>query len=228
LLEYNKDLALRFPNDLKDAVKIPNATSLYRQLLSNAEDKSITILTVGPLTNIYHLMRSEGDSVSSLTGRELINKKVKRLITAGGRLPEGSSYNFWMAPDKAEFVINQWPVEYWFIPNQLGDSVLTGTELIEKTPVENPVRMAYSLYRAAHPDRVFRPSWDQMGVLIAARGKSGLFKVHTSGGVTAAAHKIKWKPAPDKNHVWYQNDSSPEERRNVIEPLMIQPPKKRP
>jgi inosine-uridine nucleoside N-ribohydrolase len=224
LKTYNQDLAMRFPNDLKHAVYAPGTVALYRKLLAKESDKSVTILTVGPLTNLYHLLQSKGDSISSLTGIELIKKKVKHLITAGGRLPEGSSYNFWMAPEKTEYVITHWPTEHWFVPNQLGDSVLTGVGLLKKTSVENPVRMAYSLYRAAHPTWPFRPSWDQMAVLVAVRPNSGMFSTETKGCVTVVGDKLKWTNDKDCDHVWFRTATSSESRRALIEDLMTQGP----
>jgi inosine-uridine nucleoside N-ribohydrolase len=224
LAVYNEALAKRFPNDLKDAKYAPNSVTLYRQLLASAKDTSVIILTVGPLTNIYHLMKSMPDTISALKGMDLIRKKVKRLITAGGQLPKGSSYNFRIAPEKSEYVINNWPVEYWFVPNALGDDVFTGPVMMANTAVDNPVRVAYALYRSAHPGWEFRPSWDQMGVLIAARGESELFKIDKTGRVEASKHYITWNSTRDKDHVWFQNNSSVEERRKVVEDLMMKTP----
>lgn len=223
---YNKALALRFPNDLKDGNNAPNSVALYRQLLENEKDNSVVILTVGPLTNLFHLMQSQPDAISTADGMDLIRKKVKLLITAGGRLPQGSSYNFRLAPEKSEYVINNWPTEYWFVPNDLGDSVLTGREMIAHTTSDNPVHEAYRLYSLAHPGWQFRPSWDQMGVLIAARRESGLFKSDTSGSVTASKAIIQWTSGLYKNHRWFQNNATVEQRRKVVEDLMMQPPKK--
>ena len=224
LLVYNKDLALRFPNSLKDAKYAPNSVTLYRQLLKNAADGSVVILTVGPLTNLYHLMRSPADNISSLNGMALIRKKVKRIVIAGGKLPDGTSYNFRLAPQKSEYVINNWPTEVWFAPNELGDNVLTGKEMMSKSTPTNPVHEAYRLYRNAHPGWQFRPSWDQMGVLVAVRGKAGLFKTHGYGGVRANDAWIRWHASPDKSHLWYQNNSSIEYRRKIVEDLMMKAP----
>lgn len=226
LKTYNHDLASRFPNDLKHAVNAPNAVALYRKLLANENDASVTILTIGPLTNLYHLLQSQGDSISSLTGVELVTKKVKRLVTAGGRLPEGSSYNFWMAPEKTEYVVAHWPTEHWFVPNQLGDSVLTGEGLLKKTTLENPVRMAYSLYRSAHPTWPFRPSWDQMAVLVAVRSASGMFSTETRGRVTVIGDKLKWIKDKDREHAWFRTATTPASRITLIEDLMTQAPSK--
>ena len=220
---YNRDLALRFPNSLKDAKYAPNSVTLYRQLLKAAPDRSVVIVTIGPLTNLYHLMISRADNIIGLSGMELIRRKVKRIVVAGGKLPDGTSYNFRVAPDKTEHVINNWPTEIWFAPNDLGDNVLTGKEMMSKTTRTNPVHEAYRLYRNFYPSWQFRPSWDQMGVLIAVRGKAGLFKTLTYGSVKAYNAWIRWTSI-DKGHVWYQNNSTIDYRRRVVEALMIQPP----
>jgi len=221
---YNKALTAKFPNDLKHAYYTPNALTLYRKLLANQPDTSVVVLTVGPLTNLYHLMKSTGDEFSSLDGMELIRKKVKRFIMAGGKLPHGSSYNFRLSPEKSEYVINNWPTEHWLVPNELGDSVFTGVEMLSKTSAANPIHVAYDLYRKAHPGWEFRPSWDQMAVYIAARPDDPLFKVNTFGSVIAEKHLIRWTSVPDKNHIWFQNNSTRDERRRVIETLMSHQP----
>ncbi len=221
LLVYNKALATQFPNDLEHARNAPNAVDLYRQLLAGEPDESVVILTVGPLTNLYHLMKSGPDAHSTLDGMELIRRKVKRFVMAGGNLPEGTSYNFRISPEKSEYVINNWPTEHWLVPNALGGDVMTGTELLQQTASDNPIHVAYALYRKAHPGWEFRPSWDQMGVYVAVRGVGDLFKTNTTGSVKAYRQTIKWSTSPDTNHVWFQNNASVEKRRRTIEGLMM-------
>ena len=222
---YNKALATQFPNDLKHASNTPNALDLYRKLLAGQPDNSVVIITVGPLTNLYHLMRSSGDQYSSLNGMDLIRKKVKRFIMAGGKLPEGTSYNFRVSPEKSEYVVDNWPTEHWLVPNELGDGVFTGPEMLSKTTKESPIHVAYSLYKTKYPTWEFRPSWDQMGVYIAARPNDRLFKTNTTGYVDGSNAYIIWKNSPDKNHVWFQSNSTREERRRVIEGLMMHTPR---
>ena len=224
-LVYNKALATTFPNDLKHANNAPKAVDLYRQLLAGQADNSVTIITVGPLINLYDLMKSGSDKHSSLNGLELIKKKVKRFVMAGGKLPNGTSYNFRLYPDKSEYVINNWPTEYWLVPNELGDNVLTGTELLSTISPTSPIHVAYTLYKKAHPTWEFRPSWDQIGVYIAARKNDPLFKLETTGSVSAVKENIKWNSSPDKEHIWFQVNSTIEQRRAAIEKLMMHQPK---
>jgi inosine-uridine nucleoside N-ribohydrolase len=221
---YNKALAAKFPNDLKHADNAPNAVDLYRKLLAQSPDRSVVIVTVGPLTNLYHLMKSRGDKYSTLNGAALIKKKVKHFIMAGGKLPSGTSYNFRISPEKSEYVINNWPTEYWVVPNELGDNVFTGTEMMTKTAVSNPIHFAYALYKKAHPGWQFRPSWDQMAVYIAARRNDPLFKINSYGMVKADNQYIKWVTQPNKNHFWFQSNSTKEQRRIAIEKLMMHQP----
>jgi inosine-uridine nucleoside N-ribohydrolase len=224
LLVYNKALATSFPNDLKHADNAPNAVELYRKLLAGQPDQSVVIITVGPLTNLYHLMRSRSDKYSGLNGSALIKKKVRHFIMAGGKLPYGTSYNFRLSPEKSEFVINNWPTERWLVPNELGDNVLTGSETLSRTPSTSPIHMAYSLYKKAHPGWQFRPSWDQMAVYIAARPNDRLFKINSLGSVSASGAYIRWSAMPNKNHFWFQSNASTEARRSVIEQLMMHQP----
>lgn len=224
-LVYNKALATTFPNDLKHSDNAPKAVDLYRQLLAAQPDNSVTIVTVGPLVNIYDLMKSGSDKHSSLNGMDLIKKKVKNFVMAGGKLPSGTSYNFRLYPDKTEFVVNNWPTEYWLVPNELGDDVLTGNELLASITPTNPVHVAYTLYKKAHPTWEFRPSWDQIGVYIAARKNDPLFRIESAGSVSAVKENIKWNTSPDKNHFWFQVNSTIEQRRAAIEKLMMHLPK---
>jgi hypothetical protein len=221
---YNEPIAKEFPNDLGHGKNAPDATVLYRQLLAKAPDASITILTVGPLINLQKLLNSPADSISSLNGRDLVKKKVKLLVTAGGVLPTGTSYNFTLHKSSAYEVINTWPTAYAFAPNELGGPILTGQRLIDESPKSNPIRRAYELFRKEHPTQPFRQSWDQAGVLVAVRGKAGLFKTQTNGSVSALeTGRINWV-GTDKNHIWYQSDSTIAERKTVIDSLMMKAP----
>lgn len=60
------------------------AWKLYRKLLSEADDNSISIVCTGFLTNLGLLIDSQPDEYSSLTGIELIQKKVRDLTVMGG------------------------------------------------------------------------------------------------------------------------------------------------
>ncbi|KAH6848162.1 Inosine/uridine-preferring nucleoside hydrolase domain-containing protein [Chaetomium sp. MPI-CAGE-AT-0009] len=84
---------------------------LYRKVLSEAADSSVTIVSIGFLDNLSALLNSTADSYSPLPGRSLVALKVAELVVMGGGYPSGRSWNFWGSPSgptAAAHVINTW------------------------------------------------------------------------------------------------------------------------
>jgi len=72
---------------LQDTLKTPNPVDLYRQILCEAQNGTVTIISIGFFDNLAGLLDSEADAYSNLTGRELIATKVKELVVMGGDYP---------------------------------------------------------------------------------------------------------------------------------------------
>ena len=75
---YTKSVVEQFSNDAIKNKKIWDAVSLYRKLLSNAENNSVVIIAVGLLSALRYLLESKPDDISQLNGNELVKKKVKK------------------------------------------------------------------------------------------------------------------------------------------------------
>src|SRR5688572_12735058 len=73
-----------YPHSIKMNSEAPDAISVYRKVLAKQPDKSVTIITVGFLTNLADLLRSAPDQHSTLDGRQLVEKKVKQLVSMAG------------------------------------------------------------------------------------------------------------------------------------------------
>ncbi|WP_210489270.1 carbohydrate-binding protein [Rufibacter aurantiacus] len=217
---YNQ-ISHNFPHDLSHA---PNATELYHKILSKQPDKSVVIASIGPLRNLDNLMLSSG-------GMDLIRRKVKRWVAAGGRISEdgstGTSFNYKMSGASTQRVINHWPGEVWFVPNQVGDNIATGNRLLAGKSNSNPVRKAYEIAKSRYDGPDFRPSWDQMGVLVAVRGLWGgkLTSVTTGQLRSDVGGNVSWKyPSathPDKNHHLIKLNASTSEMSTIIEKMMM-------
>ena len=91
-----------------------DAWVVYRRVLAAQPDHSVTIASIGMLTNLYLLFRrSEGDEYSPLSGIDLVAQKVKKVVYMDG------GYNFGCAAGyvgemsacdgNAEFVVENWP-----------------------------------------------------------------------------------------------------------------------
>src|SRR5690625_7325019 len=56
-------------------------------------DSSVTIVTVGFMSNLAELLKSRPDRYSPLSGRELVGKKVKQYVAMAGMFPQGREFN---------------------------------------------------------------------------------------------------------------------------------------
>ncbi|TJY56224.1 hypothetical protein E4T66_19890 [Sinimarinibacterium sp. CAU 1509] len=63
---------------------VPGSVELYRRLLAAEPGRSVTILTVGQLYNLKALLNSGPDEFSPLSGMQLVQAKVDRIIMMVG------------------------------------------------------------------------------------------------------------------------------------------------
>ena len=82
---YDKSVAEHFPHSFPDWRQVPDSVRLIRQKLEEAADGEITLVATGPLTTLGRLVLSGPDEVSPLSGKELIEKKIRRTVVMGGR-----------------------------------------------------------------------------------------------------------------------------------------------
>jgi inosine-uridine nucleoside N-ribohydrolase len=221
---YTLDLALDFPNDIEAA---PSAVDLYRQILAEQPDESVTIVTVGFLTNLAGLLASEPDEYSDLNGAELVEAKVGKLVTMGGHFPDSTEhpddreYNFALDPEATYSVIPDWPTPIVFSGFEIGWDMVTGSTLQDKTPADNPVRVAYELYTGGDG----RSSWDLTAVHFAIRGLDDVWLLCGPGkNQVFQDGRNVWDPETDQQHFYIINVIPKVEIEELLDDLLIQPP----
>ncbi|MFS4418764.1 nucleoside hydrolase [Maribacter sp. 2307ULW6-5] len=170
----------KYPHRLKSNDQALEAVALYRKVLSVHPDRSITILTVGFLTNLAALLDSAPDAYSPLSGHELVKKKVKQLICMAGRTPRKNAswieYNIKHDIAAAQSVFAKWDTPIIMSPFEVGREIRTGIPLINNEGINNsPVKDAYRIALTKDKNTVGRQSWDQTVVLVAARGIAPFF-----------------------------------------------------
>jgi inosine-uridine nucleoside N-ribohydrolase len=174
------------------------AVTLYRSLLANAPDSSVTICVIGTLNSLAQLLDSKADEISPLSGYELIESKVEKLVSmAVTDFPWGyEAFNWRMHFESAEHVLHNWPTP--IVVSSRGDDVLTGSKFCELAPPQHPVRVAYEKFLAGQTNN--RPSWDQIAVVTAVRPEeSGLYSL-------SKPHSIKLDVA-NKRHDWHEYET---------------------
>lgn len=125
------------------------------------------------------MLNSSADYFSTLSGRELVDQKVSKLVIMGGGYPSGYSFNFWGSnASLAAHVVNTWEGRMVFVGDDVGKHVKSGGLLISEGPEMDPVRMAYIYYSYYKP----RPSWDPLAVLYAIHGLGDFFSLGNDHG----------------------------------------------
>lgn len=215
---YNQQIAEEFPQDL-GVSGAWDAVELYRKILSEQEDSSVVIITVGFITNINDLLNSVPDSYSDLNGLELVEKKVKRWVCMGGGYPSsGGEFNFNQDAAATVFAVENWPKPILFSGFEIGVSIQTGAKLAE-TSESNPIRRAYEL--AGGYVGSTRSSWDQTAVLAAIRNPLLYWDLETTGYCHVFANgSNEWRSAPDKDHSYLISKLSDPEMVEIIDNLM--------
>lgn len=228
---YSKPIADHFSYKLKNK-DAADATLLYRQLLSKATDNSIVIVTVGPLMNIQNLIKSGADSNSPLTGKELIEKKVKEFVIMGGQFPEGQSeWNFnGEMPGVTQFVLGNITVPVTFSGYEIGVAIKTCE--VFNSLAKNSLLYIGMMYFSKHAPwmkdqykgRILNnATYDQTAVLYAVRNGIGTYWNRIDGGYCDAGEQgsNKWISGTVTNHSYLKLKMKPEEMALLIESIML-------
>ena len=179
--QWAQAIIAKYPHQMKSNSEAMEAVSLYRKILATQPDASVTIISVGFFTNLANLLGSTKDEYSSLSGQELIAKKVKQLVSMGAGLEkEGTSsheFNVYVDAIAARKVLTEWPTPILLSGAEIGKKIITGSNLIANDKIQNsPVKDAYS-GALAFDKTPGRNSWDQTAVLVAIKGYSPYFDV---------------------------------------------------
>lgn len=215
--DYASKLAIHFPNynnslhKEEDDITIPSTSTnettetktksletpleMYTRLLeSTQEPNSVTIISLGFLTNLATLLTSTNSSSSGSSGYSLVQSKVREIIIMGGTYPgPGWEFNFGEFPLATKTVLGNFPpnVQVTFSGFELGADVFSGKGLKQKKQCdddeedkaeekESPIRAAYEWYVGRCS--TLRESWDPITTLYGILGLKGVSLNSPLGG----------------------------------------------
>ena len=227
---FAKIISEEFPQNIGLGEDAPDAVALYREILNRQPDKSVVIVTVGYLSNLSNLLKSTPDDISSLTGVELVDQKVKHVVIMGGRYPYSQDPakwgNFKPDPDATTYVAKNWPTTIIFTGGgDFSRLFPTGKKTLNFEATSNPVSRAYQIYLKGTGQT--RHSADLIAVYIAVRGWEDFFKINTQGyNHIFEDGTLMWRLQPDNPRHQYINylkdEVSPEQVTEVFDNLIIQ------
>jgi len=223
---WTDTLIKNYPHAIKNNNEVPDAVDVYRQILAKQPDKSVTIITVGFLTNLANLLKSQPDKFSPLTGKQLVDKKVKSLVSMAGKFPSGREFNIYMDGPSAKYVYENWSTAVIFSGFEIGEKIKTGlplinNEVIQNSPVKDVFRISIPLDKN---DKEGRMSWDETAVFVAIAGSKPYYKL-TPGTIEIAADGSNtWKEKAG-NHFHLVEDRPTSEVQDIINRMMMHQPK---
>ncbi len=225
---WTDTLIAKYPHRIKSNAEAEDAVELYRKILSQQPSRSVTIVTVGFLTNLSNLLKSDPDKYSSLNGKELVSQKVKHLICMAGKFPEGFEFNVDKDIPASQNVYSSWPTKILFSGFEIGMKIKVGLPLINDDKIQNsPVK---DVFRISIPlskeDSAGRMSWDETAVLVAVKGFEPYYTLQYGGIKVADDGKDSWDP--NETMQAYLVEAEPHEKvQTLIDKLIMHQPVKK-
>lgn len=235
---FTDRLAIDFPHHFSAEAELPDALDVYRNILEAQPDRSVTIVTVGYLTNLRNLMMLPA-SGTRVSGVDLIRNKVKKYVCMGGNFmgdPPADdlkldNVNFRRDASSAHEVIRHWPTRIEFAGREVC-SIPSGLEagaVLAETPPENPVRIAYEVYLGGVGRK--RHVADLVAVLYAVRGLRDYWELSETGWMDIAPDcAFRWNSDSSRNQAYLkkkQIDGQPNDRyvERTLDELLLRPPR---
>lgn len=187
----------------KTGADIEEPVSLYRRLLAARPDTSTVFLSIGFGTELAKLLDSPADGVSPLTGRELVEKKVKYLSIMAGSYgsKQRAEYNVVNDIPAMQKVFAQWPTPIVQNPFEIGPKVMYRGELLDEKYSWAPVHPVIDGFRHYMKMPYNRPTWDLLSVVYITNPE--MFTTSEPGTVEVDGQGYTiFTPDPDGNVVW--------------------------
>lgn len=223
--KWDSVLVRRYPHALRSNDQAEDAVKLYRKILASQTDASVTIVTVGFITNMANLLRSKPDEISPLDGSALVKKKVQKLISMAGAFPSGKEFNVEKDAVSSRYAFENWPTPVYFTGWEIGAKVFSGVPLIQSSIKNSPVKDAFQISIPKSKEDVNgRKSWDQTAVLMAVRGVDHYYSLVPGRIRCETDGRNSW----DQNGAghFYAVEKTPSEQvEKIINELMMHAPK---
>jgi len=222
---WSDTLIAKYPHAIKNNDEVPDAVELYRKILAKQPDNSVTIITVGFLTNIASLLQSAPDKYSSLSGKELVKKKVKNMVSMAGKFPAGKEFNIEQDALAAKYAYENFEKPVLFSGFEIGEKIKTGLPLVKNDAIKNsPVKEVFALcLPMAKEDNEGRMSWDETAVLAAIAGYKPFYTIK-SGTIQIANDGSNTWNEKGKNHQYLIEARPAAEVEKMINELMMHQP----
>jgi len=225
---WSDSVVKNYPHAINSNKDVGDAVALYRRLLSIQPDKSVTIITVGFLTNLSNLLQSKSDMFSPLSGADLVKQKVKQLVSMAGRFPSGSEFNVNRDFIASKYVFENWPTPIVFSGFEIGAKIKVGLPLIHNDAIQSsPVKDVFNIsIPMAKEDSAGRMSWDETAVLVGVMGYQEWYDVKQGKIIVSDKDGSNtWVDDKTSNQYYLVEKTSPAVVQKLIDEMIQHQPK---
>ena len=170
--KYNKPVTKKYCKYENSAIHVGSALDLYESVLKKAEDDSVTVIAVGPLTNLAEILNGNPD---------LFNKKVNSIVAMAGKFPGGREFNIECDPEAAQTVFEKFKHIIVCSGFEIGSRIKTGFSVEHES---NPVYDSYKYYVGGKEPPYMRESWDLTAVHYAFEGEGEFYSLSKPVSIT--------------------------------------------
>lgn len=226
--KWDSLVVAKYPHNIQTNEQAEDALKLYRRILSKQPDRSVTIVTVGFLTNMANLLQSGPDEFSPFSGRELITRKVKELVSMAarfdGQMGTYKEFNVVKDSGSSKIVFDNWPAPVLFSGFEIGQNIHTGLPVAASAITNSPVKDVFALSIPLDPnDKKGRMSWDETAVLVAVRGYQQYFNVVKGKIICNSNGTNSWDKKGKRDSYLIQKMPVPEIEKVINDLIMHQP-----
>ena len=224
---WTDTLLAKYPHTIKSNDEAQDAIDVYRKTLASQPDQSVTIVTVGFLTNLAGLLNSKPDQYSKLNGKELIKKKVKQLVCMAGKFPLGDEFNVDRDAVSSRTVFDNWSTPVIFSGFEIGMKIKTGLPIVHNANIHHsPVKDVFTICTKFPEDSMGRMSWDETAALVAVKGYQPYYRL-VEGKINVAANGSNTWDANGKGQFYLVETAPVETVKSIINTLMMHQPVKK-
>jgi len=217
-------LVTKYPHDMLATSDTEDAVKVYRRILSQAKDKSVVVCTVGFFTNLRDLLQSEADEYSDLTGKQLVEKKVKHLVSMAAHFPEGREFNVWKDAPAGYYTLNNWPTEIILSGWEIGDPIRTGLKVSQQEGDNNPIKDVYAI-ALPQDNPEGRQSWDLTATLVAIKGYAPYFDIERGTIHVEEDGSNTWTAEESGKYLRLVHKHEPQAIADVLDSYLVKAPK---
>jgi inosine-uridine nucleoside N-ribohydrolase len=230
--KWDSLIIARYPHTIVSNENTMDATELYRKILASQPDKSVTIVTVGFLSNMANLLQSKPDKYSSLDGEKLVRKKVKCLVSMAACFDKAlmpfKEFNVVKDAIASKTTFDNWPTPIIFSGFEIGVKIHTGLPIVNNSTItRSPVKDVFAQSIPLDPnDKNGRMSWDETAVLVAIRGYQSYFDVVKGKIIVYPDGSTGWDSAGSRDYYLVQKMPVVEMEKLLNDLIMHEPGKK--